>query len=126
MLFFIRSKQSIHLIQLWFRRDLDLGIRQIAGRVRRPDIAGDRFGPNPEITGTDVEPAALGAAPFHMPLLLLQFAHEIVGQIGPDFGKWPLSDIAEAEMAPELVGVDLTVPADATNASAGVVTFIHL
>ena len=36
----------------------DLLVRQVAGRVRRPEVAGDRLGPDAEVAVADVQPAA--------------------------------------------------------------------
>ncbi len=40
----------------------DLLVREVAGGVRRPDVAADRFGPHPEVSRTDVQPAAFRTA----------------------------------------------------------------
>ena len=52
----------------------DLFIRQIAGRVRGPEVAGQGLGPDPEVAAADVQPAAGGAAALDVGPLVLQFA----------------------------------------------------
>ena len=40
----------------------DLFIRQLAGRIVAPDIAGDRLGPGAEVSVADIQPTAIRAA----------------------------------------------------------------
>ena len=66
-------------------RDGNLFVRQIAGRIGRPDIAADRLSPHPEITATDIQPGAGGAAPLDMLFLFLEFAQQRFGSVIPNF-----------------------------------------
>jgi len=50
----------------------DFLIRQIAGRVGRPDVARDGLRAGPEIAAADIQPAAMGAATRDMRLFVLE------------------------------------------------------
>ena len=60
---------------------LYLFLRQIARRVGGPDIARDGLGAGPEVSAADLEPAARGAAPLHVRLLVLQLREEFIGRV---------------------------------------------
>jgi hypothetical protein len=101
-------------------------IRQVTGRIRSPYITADRFRSHSKIAAADVEPPAVGTSPLDMFLFFFQLLHQFIGSVGPDFGKGALPDIAEAEMPPELIGIDLAIPTDTTDAPAGTVALVHL
>ena len=67
----------------------DLFIREIAGRIGGPQVAGDGLGPDPEIAGAHREPAASGAAAGNVPLFVLEPGHEGIGQVRPDGAERP-------------------------------------
>ena len=50
----------------------DFLIRQVTGRVGRPDCARDGLRAGPEIAAADVEPAAMGAAARDVRLFVLE------------------------------------------------------
>ena len=58
--------------------------------------------------------------------LIFQFRHKRIGKIRPNLAEGSIQDIAETLVSPELVGVNGTVPADASDTPPGTVPFIHL
>ena len=101
-------------------------VAEVASRIRGPDVAADRFGPNPEVAAADIQPAAGGAAAFDMALLFFELAQQRLGGVRPDGRKRALANVAETVMAPELVGVNFPIPTDAPDAAARVVPLVHL
>ena len=102
----------------------DFFISQITGGIRCPNIAADSFGPHPEITPANIQPAARGASSFHIFFLFFQLAHQRFGGVHPDLRKGPVLYIAKAVVTPELIGIHLAIPADASDTAAGIVAFI--
>src|SRR6056297_131579 len=103
----------------------DFFIRQIAGRIRRPNISGYGFGPNPEVAAADIQPPAVGAPAGNIGFFVLELFHQRVRQVGPDLGERPCAHIAETPVPPELVRIYLAVPADTADAPSGIVAFVH-
>src|SRR4030042_1430467 len=100
-------------------------VRQVAGGVGRPDVSRHRLRPGAEIAAADVEPAAGRTAPLHVGLLVLALRQQGIGHVGPDFTERALPDVPERDSPPELVGVDLAVPAYAADPVAGAVPLVH-
>jgi hypothetical protein len=101
-------------------------IGQVAGRIRGPYVTAYSLSANAEIAAADVQPTAGGAATFNVLLFLLELAQQFIGSIHPDFRKRPVFDIAEAAVTPELISVNLAIPAYASDTPAGIVAFIPL
>ena len=114
--FCILSSSFLTLDTLGTSLDAYFLIRQIAGRVRRPQIIGHGFGPHSEIACADVQPLAGSAAAFHMLLLVFEFCHHRMGKIRPDLAEGFLQNVSKAEVSPELIRMHGPVPADAADA----------
>lgn len=99
-------------------------IGQIARRIGRPQIAGGRLGPHPEVAPADVQPAAGGAAPGHVGPLVLELAQHRVAGVGPDLAEGPLAHVAQLQVPPELVRVHLAVPGHAPDAPPRAVALV--
>ena len=107
-------------------RQTDLIVGQIAGRVRSPYVSGGGFSTDSKIAATNIQPAAVSASAFDMLFLLFEFFEQRIGEVVPDLGKRSLAHVAETAMAPELIRMDLAVPADTADTPPGVVAFIPL
>ena len=90
------------------------------------EMAGGGLSADSKIAATNIQPAAVSAAAFDMLFLLFEFFEQRIGEVGPDFGKRSLAHVAETEMAPELIRMNLAVPADTADTPPGVVAFIPL
>jgi hypothetical protein len=100
---------------------LNLTLRQITGRIFRPDILKDRLRPHPEIAIADFEEVAPAAFPLHQAPAVLQSAEKRVRSIPPNSGKRPLPYIPQGIMLPELVGVDGSLGINVADADAGAI-----
>ncbi len=61
-----------------------------------------------------------------MRLFVLQLCHERVGKVGPDLAEGALTHISKGIVAPELVRVDLAVPAHTADPVSGRISLVHL
>src|SRR5450759_1364812 len=109
----------------------DLLVREVARGIGLPQVAGGGLGAHAEVAAADLQPLALGATALNVRALVLQALHELafvrVARYGGAYlRERPLTDVAEGEVAPELVGVDLAVPAHAADAVAGRVALVPL
>ena len=57
--------------------------------------------------------------------LVLELRQQGVRHVRPDLAEGALSDVPEGDPSPELVGVDLAIPADAADPVAGTVPLVH-
>ena len=57
--------------------------------------------------------------------LVLERSHQFIGGIEPDMAERSLAYITERIVAPELVGMDRAIPANAADPVAGAITLVH-
>ena len=94
-------------------------LSKITSRIDHPGIIVFSEGSDAHRPTAHFNETTAFAFPLEQTQAVFQSCHNRVGSIHPDFRKWPLSDVAECLVHPELVGVNKPLSINAGNANPG-------
>lgn len=75
-------------------------------------------GPDAESTAADVQEPATTTAPFQPACAVAQRGESLIGLVAPDFTERSLLHIAQGKRLPELIGMNVTLRVDVSDAGA--------